>query len=100
MSNAECLHLKYAKINDLVPVFAIDQNGPYIEGWAFIIAKCQRPHHYRVRFCDEKRLKVRFINPDWSEHPASAFALLVAFWQANKSPESFDDFFPDQTPEV
>jgi hypothetical protein len=86
------------KIGDAVAIFAINPLGrPFIEGSARVQALCVRPHHYRVRFLNENRDCIRFVNPDWQGNPKRSCELLLEFWRASTSASPFEDFFPDET---
>jgi hypothetical protein len=88
-------------VGDVVAVLALDQAGhPVLEGQATIIAGCPPPHIYRVRFQDEKRSCVRFVDPNWQAQPDRALALLRDFWRSNSAVNpQVDDFFPPDSSE-
>lgn len=85
------------KVGDAVVVFALDGFGRvWLEGQAAIIARCTQSHIYRVRFHNEKRDRIRFVNPDWQARPDRSLALLTEFFRANRSTApSVADFFLD-----
>lgn len=96
MENAQLLN-----VGDEVSVFTLEGSGrPILEGHAVIIARSDQPHLYYVRFRDEKRSRLRFVNPDWQVQPERSFALLHAFWRSSRAADpQIDDFFPSDSPE-
>jgi hypothetical protein len=85
------------RIGDTVAVLALDGSGHvWLEGQASIITPCAQPHVYRVRFQNEKRDLVRFVNPDWQSDPERSLELLREFFRSNQDANpSVTDFFPD-----
>lgn len=82
---------------ETVAIFALGPLGrPFIEGRARVQAATARPHHYRVRFLNERTDHIRFVSPDWQDNPKRSLALLIELWRVNTSPSTFDDFFPDE----
>jgi hypothetical protein len=86
---------------DQVAVFAFDHWGrPFLEGRAVIVAPTTRAHVYRVQFNNEKRSRLRFVNPEWQADAERSFALLLACWRANGPADpQIDDFFPNDSSE-
>jgi len=85
-------------VGDAAVVFALDGLGRvWLEGQVTVIAQCTQPHMYRVRFHNEKRNRIRFVNPDWQARPDRSLALLIEFFRANPiTNPSVADFFPEE----
>ncbi len=85
------------KPGETVIVFAFGPTGiPLIEGRATIIDCSLVPHHYRVRFQDERLIRTRFVHPDWQRDPNRCNALLAAFWRSCGPHAWMEDFYPDE----
>jgi hypothetical protein len=86
-------------VGDTVVVFALDGLGRvWLEGQAAIIARCAQRHIYHVRFHNERRNRIRFVDSDWQSDPDRSLALLIEFFRANRimNPSVADFFLEDQ----
>jgi hypothetical protein len=84
------------RIGRSVVVLTVDVSGiPRAEGRGLVVAQGYYPNWYLIRFFHDRRIRVRFINPDWTKNPKRSCDLLREFLRYGAD-SSVEEFFPDE----